>query len=59
MIIVAIDEINLNKAVRIIDQLDPKTCMVKIGSVTFNSIGHEIIYYAVDQGLKIFSIQAP
>ena len=54
MIIVAIDEINLNKAVRIIDQLDPKKCMVKIGSVTFNSIGHEIIYYAVEQGFKIF-----
>ena len=28
--------------------------MIKIGSVAFNSIGHEIIYYAADQGFKIF-----
>ena len=28
--------------------------MVKIGSVAFNSIGHEIIYYAADHGFKIF-----
>ena len=54
MIIVAVDERNLNKAHELIDNLDPKKCMLKIGSVSFNSIGKEIIYYAADHGLKIF-----
>ncbi len=54
MIIVAIDEINLKKASAIIDNLDSRKCMVKIGSVSFNSIGHEIIYYAAEKGFDIF-----
>ena len=54
MIIVAIDETNLNKASAILDNLDPKKCMVKIGSVSFNSIGHEIIYYVAEKGFDIF-----
>ena len=54
MIIVAIDEINFNEASMIIDNLDPKKCMVKIGSVAFNSIGHKIVYYAAEKGFEIF-----
>ena len=54
MIIVAIDEIEINKALAIIDNLDPKKCMVKIGSVSFNSAGQEIIYYAAEKGFDIF-----
>ena len=54
MIIVAIDENNFKKASELVNKLDPKKCMVKIGSVAFNSIGHEIIYYAADHGFKIF-----
>ena len=54
MIIVAIDEISLNKASSIIDNLDSKKCMVKIGSVTFNSIGHKVIDYAAEKGFDIF-----
>ena len=54
MIIVAIDENNFKKASELINKLDPKKCMVKIGSVAFNSIGHEVIYYAADHGFKIF-----
>ena len=54
MIIVAIDEISLKKASVIINNLDPKKCMVKIGSVSFNSIGHEIILYAAKRGFDIF-----
>ncbi|MDC3164520.1 orotidine-5'-phosphate decarboxylase [Gammaproteobacteria bacterium] len=54
MIIVAIDENNFKKASELINRLDPKKCMIKIGSVAFNSIGHEIIYYSADQGFKIF-----
>ena len=54
MIIVAIDEIDFNKASDILDKLDSKKCMVKIGSVTFNSIGREIISYASKKGFDIF-----
>ncbi len=54
MIIVAIDEINFKSASKIIDNLDPKKCMVKIGSVSFNSLGHKIITYASKKGFDIF-----
>ena len=54
MIIVAVDEINLNKAHELIDNLDPKKCMLKIGSVSFNSIGKELIYYAAKKDFDIF-----
>ena len=54
MIIVAIDENNFKKASAIIDNLDSKKCMVKIGSIAFNSIGHDIIYYAAEKGFDIF-----
>ena len=54
MIIVAVDETNLKKAQELIDKLDPNKCMLKIGSVAFNSIGKEIIYYAADKNFDIF-----
>tara|TARA_B100001027_G_C16249217_1_gene323573 strand:- start:542 stop:1204 length:663 start_codon:yes stop_codon:yes gene_type:complete len=54
MIIVAVDEISLKKALDLIDNLDPKKCMLKIGSVAFNSIGKEIIYSAADKNFDIF-----
>lgn len=54
MIIVAIDEINFKKASDILDNLDSEKCMVKIGSVSFNSIGHDIISYASNKGFDIF-----
>ncbi len=54
MIIVAVDEIILKKALELIDNLDPKKCMLKIGSVTFNSIGKEIIYSAAEKNFDIF-----
>ena len=54
MIIVAIDETDLKKAQEIIDYLNPSKCMIKIGSVSFNSIGQEIIFYASDLGFDIF-----
>ena len=54
MIIVAIDEIDFKKASMIIDNLDPAKCMVKVGSVAFNLIGHRLIDYAARQGFKIF-----
>jgi len=54
MIIVAIDETNFKKASDIIDNLDSQKCMVKIGSISFNSIGSEIISYAFKKGFDIF-----
>tara|TARA_A100001011_G_C14240363_1_gene812994 strand:- start:878 stop:1540 length:663 start_codon:yes stop_codon:yes gene_type:complete len=54
MIIVAIDEINFKKASDILDNLNSEQCMVKIGSVAFNSIGPDIIYYAAKRGFDIF-----
>ena len=54
MIIVAIDEIDFDRASMIIDNLDSAKCMVKIGSISFNSIGKDIIYYAAEKGFDIF-----
>jgi len=54
MIIVAIDEINFIKASAILNNLDSKKCMIKIGSVAFNSIGHDIVYHAAEKGFDIF-----
>ena len=54
MIIVAIDETDFTRASIIIDNLDPKKCMVKIGSVAFNSNGHDLIFYAAEKGFEIF-----
>ena len=54
MIIVAIDETDFTRASKIIDNLDPKKCMVKIGSVSFISNGHELIFYAAEKGFEIF-----
>ena len=54
MIIVAIDEITFKRASSIINKLDPAKCMVKIGSVAFNSIGNEIVSYASEKGFEIF-----
>ena len=54
MIIVAIDETNFVKASDILNNLDSNKCMIKIGSVAFNSIGHDIVYYAAEKGFDIF-----
>ncbi len=54
MIIVAVDEKDFVKASHIIDNLDHKKCMVKIGSVAFNSNGHKLVHYAAKKGFEIF-----
>ena len=54
MIIVAIDETTFERASEIIEDLDSKKCMVKIGSVAFNTIGHKIISFASEKGFEIF-----
>ena len=53
-IIVAVDEVKQNAAKDIINQLDPKKCMIIIGSLAFISIGREIISYTSKKGFDIF-----
>tara|TARA_Y200000002_G_scaffold325183_1_gene287163 strand:+ start:257 stop:931 length:675 start_codon:yes stop_codon:yes gene_type:complete len=53
-IIVAIDENKESLFKNIVDSLDNKKCMIKIGSVAFNSIGHELIRYVSNKGFDIF-----
>ena len=52
MIIVAIDESDFKKALEILNNLDPRKCMVKIGSIAFNSIGYDLISYAAKKILE-------
>ena len=42
-IIVALDEHEQIKFDEVLDQLDPSLCMVKVGSVSFNSLGREAV----------------
>ena len=53
-IIVAVDEYHLNAFKNIVDSLDPDLCMIKVGSVSFNALGHETIIYASSKGFDIF-----
>lgn len=53
-IIVAIDENNLTSLKNIVDSLDSKKCMIKIGSVSFNTFGHEVINFVSKKGFEIF-----
>ena len=53
-IITAVDESNLDSFKRIIDALDINLCMVKVGSVSFNALGHDAISYASNKGFDIF-----
>ena len=53
-IIVALDEYKETKFDQVLDQLDPNLCMVKIGSVTFNSLGREAVIKAASKGFDVF-----
>ena len=53
-IIVALDEYKKQKFEQVLDQLDPNLCMVKIGSVSFNSLGREVVIEAANKGFDIF-----
>ena len=44
-IIVAVDETQLSSFKHIVDSLDSNLCMIKVGSVSFNAIGHEALTY--------------
>ena len=53
-IIVALDEYKQIQFDKLLDQLDPNLCMVKVGSVSFNSLGKESILKAAHKGFDIF-----
>ena len=53
-IIVAVDETQLDSFKHIVDSLDSNLCMIKVGSVSFNAIGHEAIQYVASKGFEIF-----
>ena len=53
-IIVALDEHNQENFDDVLSQLDPGLCMVKIGSVSFSSLGRECVLKAASKGFDIF-----
>ena len=53
-IIVAVDETQLENFQNVVDSLDSDLCMIKIGSVSFNALGHQAISYVSNKGFKIF-----
>ena len=53
-IIVAVDETQLEDFQSVVDSLDSDLCMIKIGSVSFNALGHQAVKYASNKGFKIF-----
>ena len=53
-IIVAIDETQLSSFKQTVDSLDSNLCMIKVGSVSFNAIGHEALKYVASKGFEIF-----
>ena len=52
-IIVAVDEYHLDTFKNIIDSLDPDLCIIKVGSVSFNALGHEAVLYSANKGFDI------
>ena len=53
-LIVALDEHNQENFDDVLSQLDPGLCSVKIGSVSFNSLGRECVIKAAEKGFDIF-----
>ena len=53
-IIVAVDETQISSFKQIVDSLDSNLCMIKVGSVSFNAIGHEALTYVASKGFEIF-----
>ena len=53
-IIVAVDETQLEDFQSVVHSLDSNLCMIKIGSVSFNALGHEAVLYAASKGFDIF-----
>ena len=48
-IIVAVDETQLEDFQSVVDSLDSNLCMIKIGSVSFNALGHQANLIRIEQ----------
>jgi orotidine-5'-phosphate decarboxylase len=53
-IIVAIDETQPSSFKQTVDSLDSDLCMIKVGSVSFNALGHQALTYVASKGFEIF-----
>ena len=53
-IIVAIDTYDSETAMALLDELNPKLCKVKVGSVVFNALGKDFLRLVDQRGFKIF-----
>jgi len=53
-IIVALDNTSLLEVENILNQLDPQECLVKVGSILFNSNGKEALALVSEKGFEIF-----
>jgi orotidine-5'-phosphate decarboxylase len=53
-IIVAVDETQLSSFKQTVDALDSNLCMIKVGSVSFNALGHEALTYVASKEFEIF-----
>jgi orotidine-5'-phosphate decarboxylase len=53
-IIVALDTVTLNETSSIINELDPSKCIVKVGSVLFNTEGRAALDLVANAGFEIF-----
>tara|TARA_B100000768_G_scaffold160310_1_gene159808 strand:+ start:86 stop:769 length:684 start_codon:yes stop_codon:yes gene_type:complete len=53
-IIVAIDTYDSEAAMALLDELNPKLCKVKVGSVVFNALGKDFLRLVDQRGFKIF-----
>ena len=53
-IIVAIDDTQLSSFKQIVYSLYSSLVMIKVGSVSFNAMGHEAIKYVASKGFEIF-----
>lgn len=53
-IIVAVDSLDFNKRMELIDQLNPELCRLKIGKAVFTQMGPEYIRFLQKKGFHIF-----
>ena len=53
-LIIALDYKERQQALNLVEQLDPKTCSLKVGSEMFTAFGPLFVEQLINQGFKIF-----
>lgn len=53
-LIVALDFDNKSEALNLVDQLDPNSCILKVGSELFTLLGPTFVTQLIDKGFKVF-----